>query len=304
MTLAAGITWGVSDGITQYLFSTEKGVDSTWLVTVRLLVSGFILFFYCLLKYKPKTVFAPWKTPKEAILLVLYGLVGISGSQLAFFTTIQLSSAGTATIMQSLSPIFVLFFGCIVSRRFPFLFEIISVILAIAGAFLLTTHGSPGTLVIAPLALVTGVLCAVAHMIYNVTPGVLMRKYPVVVLQAWAFVMGAIAFLIIFRPWRLNYVPSLRGIICICFIIFVSNIMAYTIYITGIKYVGPEKSVLYGFAEPVVAAIISTVFLGTPFKIYDAIGFALIFGMLLVISLGERIRNRMLFSKSKKKKEA
>ena len=39
----------------------------------------------------------------------------------------------------------------------------------------------------------------------------------------------------------------------------------------------------YGFAEPVTAAIISTLVLGSPFTLWDALGFGCIFLMLVLL---------------------
>ena len=42
---------------------------------------------------------------------------------------------------------------------------------------------------------------------------------------------------------------------------------------SGVPLIGPQKSSLYSFAEPVTAAIISTLVLGSPFTLWDALGF-------------------------------
>ena len=55
---------------------------------------------------------------------------------------------------------------------------------------------------------------------------------------------------------------------------------------TGVKLIGPEKSVLYGFSEPVTAAILAVALLSTPFTLWDALGFAAGFAILAVLSFG------------------
>ena len=72
------------------------------------------------------------------------------------------------------------------------------------------------------------------------------------------------------------------------FVVIVGNVLAFPLYIQGIKYIGPEKGSLYGFSEPVTAAIISTTVLGSTFTYADAVGFASIFLMLVLISLSEK----------------
>ena len=168
LALFGAICWGVSGCVAQYLFEYE-GMDSNWLTPLRLGLAGVVLFLYYLLRSKKdrQALFAPWRDPRDAIDLVIYGLVGVSGCQFLYFLTIQLSTAGVATILQNLSPVMVLGVTCLQARRAPRAFEIVSIVLALVGLFLLTTHGSLTGLVISPAALVSGLLSGVC-VVHNV----------------------------------------------------------------------------------------------------------------------------------------
>ena len=140
---------------------------------------------------------------------------------------------------------------------------------------------------VSPVALVAGVACAVCVTVYNcLCPRRELRDYPVSMLQAWAFLMGAVLFELSMHPWTLGYTPSLRGVGGILFVVLFGNLLAFNLYMTGVKLIGPEKSVLYGFAEPVTAAILAVTLLDTPFTVWDALGFAAVFAMLVVLSVG------------------
>ena len=104
-------------------------------------------------------------------------------------------------------------------------------------------------------------------------------------MQAWSFLMGGVMLGLIFRPWHIAYVPNAIGLFGIAFVVIVGNVMAFTLYISGVHSIGPNAGILYGFSEPVTAAIISTALLGSGFGIWDAIGFACIFLMLVLISI-------------------
>ena len=47
--IMTGICWGVSGVFGQFLFET-RGIQTTWLVPIRLLTSGILLFSYMLFK--------------------------------------------------------------------------------------------------------------------------------------------------------------------------------------------------------------------------------------------------------------
>lgn len=292
LTMGGAACWGISGCMGQYLF-TRENMDSTWLVPIRLLLAGLLLCGYYFIKDR-KQLFAPWNwkaDPRNAIDLLVYGLAGVSCCQFLYFLTIQLSTAGIATILQDLSPVLILLVLCLQQRRAPRLFELCSILLALVGVFLLTTHGSLTSLAVSPAALVAGVVCACTVVVYTMWPKRLQAQYPTPMLQGWAFLMGGLAFHLIFRPWTMGYAPSAVGLLGIAVVVMVGNVMAFSLYMSGVPLIGPQKASLYSFAEPVTAAILSTLVLGSPFTLWDALGFGCIFVMLVLLSLPARSKS-------------
>ena len=299
LTMFGGMCWGVSGCVGQYLF-TRQGMDSTWLVPIRLFLAGVILCIYYGVRNWRQLV-NPWRSWRNARDLVIYGLAGVSFCQFTYFLTIQLSSAGVGTILQDLSPVLILLVVCIQQKRAPRLFEVFSIVLALGGVFMLTTHGSLTNMAVSPAALVVGIISAFCVVIYTIWPQNLQKQYPTPMLQGWAFLMGGTFFALVFRPWRMNYVPNAAGIAGIAAVVLIGNVLAamgvfgifivvvlgnvlaFSLYMSGVPLIGPQKARLYSFAEPVTAAIISTLVLGSPFTVWDAIGFVCIFLMLVLL---------------------
>ena len=291
LTMGGAACWGVSGCMGQYLF-TREGMDSTWLVPIRLFLAGLILCGFFFIKDR-KTLFDPWnvkKNPRNAIDLLVYGLAGVSCCQFTYFLTIQLSSAGMGTILQDVSPVIILLVVCIQQKRGPRVFEIFSIVLALVGVFLITTHGSLTGLAVSPAALVSGIVSACCVAIYTMWPKKLQEQYPTPMLQGWAFLMGGIMFSLIFRPWQIDYVPTAMGAFGIFTVVVLGNVLAFSLYMSGVPLIGPQKASLYSFAEP-VTAIISTLVLGSPFTLWDALGFGCIFLMLVLLSLPAKQKN-------------
>lgn len=122
-------------------------------------------------------------------------------------------------------------------------------------------------------------------------PKKLQQQYPTPMLQGWAFLMGGTMFALIFRPWTVNYVPTAMGVFGIFTVVVLGNVLAFSLYMSGVPLIGPQRSSLYSFAEPVTAAIISTLVLGNPFTVWDAMGFGCIFLMLVLLSLPAKAKN-------------
>ena len=168
LTMFGGMCWGVSGCVGQYLF-TRQGMDSTWLVPIRLFLAGVILCIYYGVRNWRQLV-NPWRSWRNARDLVIYGLAGVSFCQFTYFLTIQLSSAGVGTILQDLSPVLILLVVCIQQKRAPRLFEVFSIVLALGGVFMLTTHGSLTNMAVSPAALVVGIISAFCVVIYTIWP--------------------------------------------------------------------------------------------------------------------------------------
>lgn len=283
LAVLGGMSWGLSGSMGEYLFDYE-GMDSRWLVPIRLFMAGVILFVYSLARYGRSEVFRPWKGRRSRIDLLIYGILGISMCQFTYFLTIQLANAAIGTIMQDLSPMMILLCICVLERRKPAAAEIISIALALGGVILIVTHGDLSHFAVSPAAILAGTVSSIGVTIYNVYPKQLLASHPLLVLQSWAFLMGGAVLGMIFHPWTWGYVPSAIGLLGIAFVVVVGNVVAFTAYMAGVKRIGPEKAILFGFAEPVTAAIVGVALLGNQFTLWDAAGFILIFLMMVLLS--------------------
>ena len=283
--LFGGVLWGMSGCIGEFLF-TRKAVSSLWLVPYRLLAAGIILLIYCTAKFGIKYAARPFTIPLHRKELLVYGIFGITLSQLAYFMTIQLSTAGVATILQDLSPVFILICVCIAGKRYPSLSEISAIVLALFGVTLLVTHGSLEEFAVSPSALIMGIITAIGVVVYNLYPKNILKEYNVLLLQAWSFLIGGTILCLIFRPWlRTPAVIDMQVILGFVGVVILGNIMAFNIYMLGVRRIGAQKAVLYGFTEPVSAALISSLLLGADFTVWDGVGFVCVFVMLVLLSL-------------------
>ena len=282
LTTFGGICWGLSGSMGQFLF-TREGMDARWLTPIRLFLAGLILFIYCLIREK-RLLFDIVKHKRTLLLLTIYGILGVSFCQLTYFMTIQYSSAGLATIMQDLSPVMILVLTCFINKKRPMLVEVASIGLAFVGVLLIITHGNLQELAFPPISIVTGVLCAACVCVYNLAAPFLTKRYPVTVLQAWSFLAGGIIIGLLTGGFTIQYRPSLVGLFGIVFVVIVGNILAFTSYIKGVSLIGPNRGILYGFSEPVTAALVSALVFHSPFGFWDLVGFACIFFMLFLIS--------------------
>ena len=151
------VLWGTSGVISQHLF-TDKMFTAEWFVTARLISSGIILLIIDALLHKGD-IFSIWLT-QDRWALIIFGIFGMLGVQYTYFGTIVHSNAATATILQYLMPIFIVFYLLATTHRIPRKLELFSIFLAMLGTFLLVTKGQFDTLAISPAALIWGLTSA------------------------------------------------------------------------------------------------------------------------------------------------
>ena len=159
LALLAGILWGITGPLGQYLFD-EKTITPEWLVTCRLIASGSVILLGLFLKRRLE-IFTIWKDKKDALHMIIYSVAGMMAVQYSFFIAVEASNGGTATVLQYTNPVMIILYLAFFKKVRPKAKETLAVLLALGGIFLLSTNGNLHTLVITPKGLFMGLLCAV-----------------------------------------------------------------------------------------------------------------------------------------------
>lgn len=281
--IVGGILWGVCGVCGQFLFQ-NKEVTASWLVPVRLLFAGFFLLCYFLIRNRKQAV-EVWKDRQNARDVVIYGLAGLMFCQFSYFQTIEWSNAGTATVIEYLGPALIVVYVCISARRRPEAKEVVSVILALGGIFLIATHGNPGTLVLSQKALIMGLLSAVSVVIYTVQPERLLKQFHAPLILAWGMLIGGIALCAVFQPWK--HMPVVDGemLMVLLYIIVFGTMAGFSMYMHSVKLIGSVKASLFACVEPVAATLLSAVWMKVRFTAIDLIGFLMILATIFILAI-------------------
>lgn len=282
-TLCGGMFWGLSGSCGQYLFE-YKNVTADWLVPVRLVLAGYGMLIVFLIR-DGKAAFDLWKTKRNAVDTVVYSVFGMALCQYTYFESIEYSDAGTATVLEYLAPVIILLFVCFTEKKFPRASELLATACALAGVFLLATHGDIAHLAISRKALFYGLAAAVTVVIYNLQPRNLLRQFHPSLLVAWAMVIGGTILFIFFRPWERPPVVDAETILALAAIVLLGTILSFTFYLRGVQLIGAPHASLYVSVEPLTAAFLSFVWLKVPFQPVDFAGFALVLSTVVILFL-------------------
>ena len=92
------------------------------------------------------------------------------------------------------------------------------------------------------------------------------------------------------RSWTLDFGSvSPQGWLAMCGVVLTGSILATTLYLRGVADIGPVKASLLAITEPVVAAVLGMLWLGTRFTRTDLLGFAFIFVTIWLLSVPAKI---------------
>ena len=220
--------------------------------------------------------------------IIEFSFLGILGAQLGFYYTIGLCNAATATVLQYMAPLYVMLWMSYKSRKIPDGRELIGIVGALVGVFLIATHGSLDSLAISPMALTIGVLSALSYAYYSIKPGPMLKKYTAATLIGWGQLISGVALII----WRNPFTPAghwdMSGYLAFAYLLLGATIASYALYLAGLKIVGPTKASLISCAEPLASIISVVLLLNTKLAMADYIGMACIIFTVLLLSLPKK----------------
>ena len=283
LTISGGILWGISGVCGQFLFQS-KDVTASWLVPLRLVTAGFLLLCYYLIRDKGKA-FDIWKIKRNRIDIIIYGLAGMMLCQYSYFQTIEWSNAGTATVIQYLGPALIVVWVCLQTKRLPEKKEVLGVILAVTGIFLIATHGNPTTLALSQKALIMGLISAVSVVIYTVKPARMQAEFDTPLILAWGMLIGGTALTIAFSPWNNKVIFDGETFTALTFIILFGTMAGFSMYMTGVKMIGSVKASLYSCVEPVASMVLTAVWMKVSFTTPDLIGTVFVIATIIILAL-------------------
>lgn len=286
LAIIGALLWGIQGPVSQFLFQ-DNHLSPEWLMGIKMGISGiFILIFSKF--YRKEYLMQLWNKPKNIFVFIMYAVFGLAAVQYLYLVTVNLSNAGTATILQSLGTVLIVIFTAIFYHKLPNKFEFISIIVALIGTWLLVTRGNLTQLSISTPALMTGLLLALAGAIQTMLPVNLLKKFSSLMVVGWAMLVGGILFTIIHPFWVELPKFTLGTILGVLFIVFFGTMASFLCFINSLKFISPTIAGMLDTFEPLSATLGAIIFLNTSFNGYEVIGGILILSTVFILALGSK----------------
>ena len=286
LTLVAGIAWGLSGTSGQYLMT--HGFPVLVLTNIRLLIAGFLLVLYMVLTNRRKLV-EMLKDQKAMMSLMLFALLGLLLNQFAYLKSIYESNAGTATVLQYVCPVGILAYTCLKDCVAPTVTEVLSMMLAVGGTFLIATHGQLNQLSVTPAGLFWGLFAAFTYALYILIPIQLIKTWGSIPVIGVGMMLAGIVLTPFSGVLRFHWQLSMEVYLALAGIILVGTIIAYTLFLKGTSLVGPVKSSLLAAVEPISAVFFAFLIMHEQFYFLDFVGMFMILSAVALISIKDLI---------------
>lgn len=284
--VVAGCMFGIS-GIFGQLFFRDYHGSPLWITSTRLTIAGIILLAMSFSR-DHKRFFDVWKSKKNMPTLFLYVFGGVFSVQYFYYVAIQLSNSATATILQYTAPVFIMLYLLIFQRQVPKPKSVLFVILAMIGVFLLITDGNIKHLSISPLALVTGLIAAVAVVIYSIIPRPLLDKYGALNMTGWGMMLAGIACNIFYPVWRIDFRIEPLSIFYVLTISIVGTALAYLLLLRVFQLISPLVVSVATATKPLTSVFLSIPLFGLKLTPLELLGIVMVIVSVILLSKSEQ----------------
>ncbi len=208
------------------------------------------------------------------------GIFSIVFFNVMYFTSQQMVSLSTASVLLYTAPCFVMVMSMILFKEKLTRNKLLALVLAFVGCVFTTGIGT-GDL---NMGIAYGILAGFGYSLYSIFGKYALEKYGLLTILFYTFLIAAVCLL----PF--SDVPSVIDICGDSSVLLealglglLSTVLPYYFYTVGLKGMDAGKASIIAFVEPMVATIAS-IAIGDPFGWTNVLGIALILGSIILLN--------------------
>lgn len=250
----------------------EKGFSSLQITTLRVTAAMLLTFFITCRADSRQLAIAP----KDGWLFFGNGVIGLVFFNVCYFNAIADGSLAIAALLLYTAPAFVMLMSVALFHEKLTREKILALIITFIGCGCITGAFS-GNLFVSRQTLLYGLASGFGYALYSIFGKPATRKYSPLTVSLWCFIFAS-AFtlpvsglgekLTLFGDWKVW--GSIMGIGLI------SCVLPNILYMKGLQKLEAGHAAILATIEPVVAAVVSFLFLGEAFHLQKLLGIVLI----------------------------
>lgn len=257
----------------------NQGIDTFSVLTLRFIFACIFLLIYILYNKISLRL-----NMKQALMIILLGFIGYSGTVVCSFIAYNYISVGLVTMILYLYPAIVTFLSFIIYKEKLKTKKIVSLMMSLAGILLLI--GGVNTSLN-----VTGIfyslLASVCYSIYVIglchSEVKKLNNYVMTFYVSLVSIFSALGLGIF--TGHLNFKINFYSFLYIMLLALISTVIALMAFIKGVKLIGPSKASICSNLEPIVSMASGYFILKQNIYLHEIIGSAFVVGAILVLSI-------------------
>ncbi|WP_326837220.1 EamA family transporter [Amycolatopsis rhabdoformis] len=263
------------------------GMSPEQVATIRIGFAGLLLLVGTAL-VAPRTL----KVRRgEWPMLLAYGLLGVAGTQLAYFIAADRVPVGIAILLEFLSPVLIALWVRVVRRTHLPRAMWLGIGLAILGLTLVAQVWQGFTLdAIGVLAGVGAAVCSAGY--FLIGERAVADRDPLG-LVTWGMVIGAVIVSVVSPPWTIPW-PLVRDTVAfgpwtppiwllLTLLVLISTVLSYLLGINALRHLPASVASVLGLLEPVAATAFAWALLGEALAWPQALGAVILLGGAYVV---------------------
>ncbi len=295
--IAAAVLWAISGTSAKFLF--HRDVTPWQLVQLRITLAAVTLFLWLIFK-NPKLLRID---KRDWMYFIILGAGATAGVQFTYLYAISKINGAAAILLEYLSPSLIVLYSLFIVREKPAKITIIALIGATAGCYLVVGAYNFDIFAMNLAGILGGLGAAVTFSWYSIQGEYGMRKYNPWTVLFYAFGIGAVAINIaVFSPdaFMRSYAPV--EWVWIVYISVIGTILPFGFYYEGINRIRSSRASITATLEPIIAGVVSYIFLGEVMEIPQIAGGVLVIFSVVILQLRQQVDENAPFLIRKKSK--
>ena len=286
LVLLAGTMWAASGTAAQHFYTQSVHIPIE-LTQVRLFLSSALFFLLAWWSGGLRRgVRSLRRSPRLLVHLSIHGVLGIMIVQFSYFMGIAEGDAAATTVIGYTSPAMMILYLAVRWRRLPSAAETGTVVVAVAGVFLLVTGGDVGRLSVPMACIVWSLISGATFTFAMIYPVHLLRLFDRFFLLAVCMLIGGIALL----PMTQVIVDvgsffTAETWLDLLVIIGLGTIVAFFAFNLGLRWLSPEETAITATIEPVASVLFAWLIFDTHFAALQIVGVVLVIAAILTPNL-------------------
>lgn len=288
LALIASAMWGISGTVLQFI-SQNQNIPAAWFLSARTLGAGVVLLLIGSVMTRGR-IWGVFKSWRLAGWLIAYAVFGLGANLLTFYMSVQTGNAASATILQYLSPLFIVIGGLVFKRQIPLRSDLIAFVVSALGVFLAITKGNVSELAIPMNALLWGVGSGITAAFYVVLPRPVVEagESPILIL-GWGTLIAGVLFNLDQPIWVNPPHITSTLIMSMATVIIVGTILPFCLLLFSANYAPSDVISIVDAAQPVMTFILSVLFLHLSISMVEVAGSVLVVVAIYLLQRGRKL---------------